>query len=246
MSKIDVTISGKWPDSESYISDALVENIINVFLEMTEQTSFPKLLIINEPTRKCPMVNFEKVGDQTLIFLSSIRGNLWAKIAYQLSHELCHVHANFSEQQCHAFKWLEESICELASYCNVRKMSHEWAQRSPLPFMASYAPSLNQYVQDIISGINPQSSFVEWLASNLDELKADQYLREKNKIVALNLMPIFTKDNKAWQAVGFLNKWPVKASDSLSDYIGSWEAACPDNLKPTVREIGLTLGATVA
>ena len=246
MSNIDVEIAGKWPDSEHFITVALVNNIIKVFLEMTNKVSFPKLLILNEPTRDCPMVNFEKIGDQTLIFLSSKQGTLWAQIAYQLSHELCHVHANFSEQQEHCFKWLEESFCELASYCNMLKMSNEWTINAPLPFMTNYAPSLNQYVQGVVGGINPQNQFGEWLSNNLEELKVDQYLRDKNKTVALNLMPLFTKDNKAWQAVGFLNKWPVKTSDSLSDYINSWEEASPNYLKATVREIGLTLGRGVA
>ncbi len=49
---------------------------------MTKQTSFPKLLIENEPARGCPMVAFEKLEDRTQIFLSSTRGTLWAKIAY--------------------------------------------------------------------------------------------------------------------------------------------------------------------
>ncbi len=121
---IDVQIAGSWPDSENFITTALVNNIVTTFIGMVNRTSFPKLHIFNEPSRDCPMVSYEKIADdRTLILLSSIKGNLWAQIAYQLSHELCHIHANYTEQRGHVFKWLEESICELASFCNMLKMS---------------------------------------------------------------------------------------------------------------------------
>ncbi|MDE1337661.1 hypothetical protein [Vibrio aestuarianus] len=74
---IDVQIAGSWPDSESHITTALVNNIVTTFMEMVNKTSFPKLLILNEPNRDCPMANFDKIADdRTLIFLSSVKGNL--------------------------------------------------------------------------------------------------------------------------------------------------------------------------
>ncbi|WP_274015962.1 hypothetical protein [Vibrio parahaemolyticus] len=241
---IDVQIAGSWPDSESHIPTALVNNIVTTFMEMVNKTSFPKLLILNEPNRDCPMANFDKIADdRTLIFLSSVKGNLWSKIAYQLSHELCHVHANFADQRGHVFKWLEESLCELASFCNMLKMSEDWEHSAPLPFMSSYAPSLNDYVQNMLVDIPQQDKFAEWLEENFQSLKMDSCIRNKNSIIALHLMPIFLRDNTAWKAVGYINKWPVNPEDSLQDYFSSWEIACPDELKPVVQEIGKLLGA---
>ncbi|HBC3519666.1 TPA: hypothetical protein ACVU5T_003740 [Vibrio parahaemolyticus] len=239
----DIQIAGSWPDSESYIKTVLIDNIVNTFMDMVNKTSFPKLMISNDPNRDCPMVNFDKIADdRTLIFLSSKQGNLWSKIAYQLSHELCHVHANFAEQRGHAFKWLEESLCELASFCNMLKMSRNWELSAPLPFMSVYAPSFNTYVQSMLKVIPHQEQFSEWLNENLQSLKNDACIRDKNKIVALNLMPIFQRDNTAWRAVGYINKWPVSPEDGLQDYFDSWEMACPDELKATIREIGKLFG----
>jgi len=192
------------------------------------------------------MANFEKVAyDRVLIFLSSPKGNLWSKIAYQLSHELCHVHANFAEQRGHVFKWLEESLCELASFCNMLKMSQSWKNSAPLPFMSCYAPSLNQYVQDMLVDINQPESFRGWLQENLSTLKADSCIREKNSVIAQRLMPVFLRDCMAWRAVGFINKWPVNPNESLERYFISWRKACPDELKPVVKEIGELIGASL-
>ncbi|WP_296055814.1 hypothetical protein [uncultured Amphritea sp.] len=242
MSNIDIQISGTWPASQSFITTALVNNIANSFIEMAGQTTFPKLLVVNEPSRDCPMANFEKVGDRTIIFLCSNSGGLWSKIAYQLSHELCHVHANFAEQRGHTFKWLEESFCELSSFCNMLKMSRDWEQQAPLPFMQSYYPSLNEYVQNMLERITKPEQFTDWLNSNFESLKADSCIREKNSIIALQLMPLFIKDNKAWKAVGYINNWAVSAEDTLSDYVNAWETVCPEDLKQTVKEIGSILG----
>ena len=235
---IDVQIAGTWPDSSSHITTALIRNIVTNFIGMTNKTSFQKLLVMNEPSRDCPMVNFEKFADdRTIIILSSVRGNVWAMIAYQLSHELCHVHANFSEQRDHVFKWLEESFCELASFCNMLKMSNSWQSSAPLPFMSSYAPSLNEYVQDMLVDINQPENFGLWLEDNLNSLKADSCIRNKNSIIALKLMPIFQCNSMAWEAVGYINKWPINPDDTLQDYFKSWEQACPERLKPIVKEI---------
>ena len=59
-------------------------------------------------------------------------------------------------------------------------------------------------------------------------------------------MPIFNEDDKAWRAVGYLNKWVVNSNDSLSDYISAWEEHTPNELKETVRAIGRDLGVNAA
>ena len=219
---IDIETTGSWPNSNDNITIALINNIVLNFMEMVDRTSFPKLLFMNEPNRECPMVAFDKVmDDRTLILLSSVRGSLWAKIAYQLSHELCHVHANYAAQRDHTFKWLEESLCELASICNLLKMSQSWTQSPPLEFMAGYAPDIDEYVQNVIADIDRPEQFVEWVQENLHLLKGDSCLRGENSIVALNLMPIFLRDNTAWKAVGYLNLWHVNRDDTIQSYFKS-------------------------
>jgi hypothetical protein len=241
-----IQIAGEWPNSQGAVTSALLNNIVQTFSDLTSRDSIPKLLILNEPSRDCPMVNFEKIGDQTLVFLCTSSGGLWSQIAYQLSHELCHIHANFAEQQGHAFKWLEESFCELASICNMQVMGQKWLTNAPLPYMSSYATSLNEYVQNRLDQISMPIQFNEWLESNIEELKSNQYLREKNCVIAYKLMPIFKEDNKAWRAVGFINKWAVNYDDTLSDYFSAWEQNSPEELKETVKAIGRELGVNVA
>jgi hypothetical protein len=241
-----IQIAGEWPHSQSTVTSALLNNIVQTFSDLTYRETMPKLLVINEPNRDCPMVNFEKIGEQTVVFLCTSSGNLWSQIAYQLSHELCHIHANFAEQQGHTFKWLEESICELASLCNMNMMGQEWLTDAPLPYMSSYAESLSEYVQNRINQISMPVQFNEWLEDNIKELKSNQYLRENNNVIAYKLMPIFNEDNKAWRAVGFMNKWAVNYDDSLSDYFSAWELNCPDDLKETVKAIARELGVNVA
>lgn len=243
---LQIQMAGKWPNLQVVDTSALLNNIIQTFCDLTSRESMPKLLISNDPSRDYPMVNFEKIGDQTLVLLCTSSCTLWCQIAYQLSHELCHIHANFAEQQGHAFKWLEESICELASLCNIQLMGQKWVTNAPLPYMSSYATSLNEYVQHQLNKISMPVQFNEWLESNIEELKSNQYLREKNSVIACKLMPIFNEDNKAWRAVGFMNKWEVNNDDTLSDYFLTWEQNSPEELKQTVKAIGRELGVNVA
>ncbi len=71
-------------------------------------------------------------------------------------------------------------------------------------------------------------NFGLWLKENINSLKANSCIRDKNSMT--------------WEAVGYINKWPVNPGDTLQDYFKSWEQACPERLKLIVKEICELIG----
>ncbi len=243
---MSLVITGLWPDSNEVLTRALIEDIICSFKRMVGVDAFPNLMIMNDPNREGPMVKYEPVAGNKLILLSSSSGTLWSKIGYQLSHELCHVHANHADQRGHRFKWLEESFCELASLCNLLQMGESWQTAPPLEHMRTFAPNHVTYVENTLNAIQIPDNFEFWLQDNLDELMSSPYLREKNSIVGAKLKPLFTNDIKIWKAIGYLNCWEVGSLDSLTKYLTDWKDNCPEELQDSVVKLSNILGVSIA
>ena len=138
MNEIQFTAKGKWPKANPDTVQALLFSIIRSYMDMVGRNEFERLLIVNDPNRKCPRTLYERINGSIPVLLAVKRGTLWSKIAYQLSHELNHVHANFNKQRNHCFKWLEESFCELSSLNTMVRMSEEWTTHPPNSPLKNY------------------------------------------------------------------------------------------------------------
>ena len=68
-----------------------------------------------------PQTDFEKSADDRITIGLTASGTHWAQYSFQFAHEFCHTVANFSNNPggrypLHENFWLEESLCETASY----------------------------------------------------------------------------------------------------------------------------------
>ena len=196
----------------------------------------PDLYIANDPARDTPFVAWERRNGRIVVHLNVEDVSYWAQIAYQLAHELNHIHANFNEQRDHPHKWLEESLCELASWCTLQHLAGRWREAHD-PSRSSYAPALREYVENTQRRLLSAApdDIQSWLDLQLPTLQVDRYRRNDNAVVAYALLPHATPS--LWAAVGYLNRWPVPTGTLFGDYLDDWKAHCPKQLRPCVDDL---------
>jgi hypothetical protein len=178
----------------------------------------------------------------------NVRGNLWARLAYQFAHEFCHVLADPRTLTFDRFTWIEEALCETASLFAIRDLARTWLVEPPYPNWRDYSASLADYeaehVSDPARSLRPGEEFSSWLVDRLPLLEIDPGRRDDNTIVAKELLPIFEKDRAAWRAVRFLHEWRRGSPEaSLADLMHGWAEACPAKHRRSVESIAMLLGA---
>lgn len=165
----------------------------------------------------------------------SARDTYWCQYAYEFSHELCHVLANFDRIRQHRHKWFEEALCELASLFVLHRLSDIFRATPPAEVLsaAAFAPHFATYARRVTDDAEPVSrtELPEWLSKHLPKLEEDPVRRDSNRVVAVALLDSFLRDDSLWRDCGFLNQWDAAADPAFVDHLDSW-ADC-------VREHGL-------
>jgi hypothetical protein len=170
----------------------------------------------------------------------------WAQYAYQMAHEFCHILCGYRDDD-KSNKWLEESLCEMASIFALRRMAETWATKPPYPNWKSFAPHLASYAADRLKkgALPPNTTFVQWFRPNEPAMRKEPCLRDKNTVVAATLLPLFEKRPEHWEAVTWLNAKPVRQPRSLAEHLAAWRANCPEKHRAFVTEIAKTFGISL-
>lgn len=151
------------------------------------------------------------------IFLN-VNPFIWNQAAYQFAHELCHymIHDNV----CDNLRWLEESICQTASYFFLYELTDYWLSLN-IDYTTSdgslYALKFSQYVYKDSEKAN---KFDVTFPAEIASLEDNCYNRDKNRHVANLLLPIFQKYPDTWKAIPFLCQIPPNLS--LYDSLKIW------------------------
>jgi hypothetical protein len=181
-----------------------------------------------------------------LVVRVNIRGNLWARLAFQFAHEFCHVLANPLTWSVDRFSWLEESLCETASLFALRHMAKTWMAGPPYPNWRDYSSSLAIYAMERMSdpacSLPAQVQFNDWLSEHLALFEANPCRREDNTVVAKELLPIFEADNDAWRCIRYLHAATRSNSGTIRDFVSSWRDACPREVQSSVELIAAAAG----
>jgi len=177
----------------------------------------------------------------------SVRDTHWAQYGFQFAHEFCHALANFSDNQQsvryprHADLWLEESFCETASLFALRAMSRSWRADPSYAAWRGYAPWLNDYVEKRLAlpehQLPPGTPFLVWFGENQSALRQNADMRDRNTIIAIQLLPIFEAEPGGWESVAFLNCGFHDARESLTQRFTEWRSQCPKELRPFVSRL---------
>jgi hypothetical protein len=194
-----------------------------------------------------PQTDFKRTPGGRIAIGLSAHDTHWAQYSFQFAHEFCHALANFSNSQRlvryprHANMWLEESLCETASLFALRAMSRSWQTAPPYPGWRTYAPWLNDYVEQRL--VLPEhhfpagTSFSVWFHRNQPALRQNPDLRDSNTIIAIRLLPIFESEPRGWEAVSFLNRGSSSPEESLARHFAEWRSQCRDHLRPFVTRL---------
>ena len=197
-----------------------------------------------------PIVLFQSGPAGEYILKLDVEGRHWAQFAYQFSHELCHILANYEKKTSPRNKWFEESLCEMASMFVLRRMAVTWRTSPPYPNWKSFAPALRKYADDLQAKkehrLPAGTTLAKWYRQNEQSMRKEPCLRAKNKIVAGELLGLFEKSPESWAAVGYLNMEKLDDSDSFKSYLESWHRRCPAKHKKFVRRIGDLFGVEIS
>jgi hypothetical protein len=198
-----------------------------------------------------PQTDFKRTLSGRISIGLATRDTLWAQYSFQFAHEFCHAIANFSNNRRRfarhlpdANLWLEESFCETASLFTLRAMSRTWLTAPPYLAWRGYAPSLNDYAEQRIAlpehHLPAGTPFIVWFRENQAALRQNADIRDRNTIIAIQLLPIFEAEPRGWEAVAFLNRDSPNPNKSLAQHFAEWRSQCPQNLHPFVTKLAAT------
>ena len=192
-------------------------------------------------TDPCPKTHYRGAQSDPSVVQLSARNRDWAQFAFQFSHELCHVLSGYDRLKANPNQWFHEAICETASLFTLRRMAEIWSAEPPYQNWATYSVHLLSYAEDRLEHpehrLPAEMTLSEWLASLEDALRQDPYQREKNAIVAGELLPLFESDPSGWNAVRSL----PTSSSRLKDYLLEWRFQAEPVDRPFVERINRRL-----
>jgi hypothetical protein len=185
-----------------------------------------------------PVTAYQHRADGRVAIGLTTTGNHWSQFAFQFAHEFCHALAGHSNDYAQlwtrgrkANMWLEEACCETASLFAMRAMGERWKTAPPYPNWKPYAESLVQYARDrsetAAVSLPRERPFLEWFRENEAAMREKATLREKNNVVAGQLLPLFEAEPAGWEAITFLNLGRRDPEESLAMRFAEWSAAAP-------------------
>lgn len=185
-----------------------------------------ELTILNNPEAPNPMC----IRSSKQIILCTGPG-CWSQAAYQFAHELCHY--AIPDHVPQNLRWIEESVCQLASIYFLHAISEMWRIRK-LPLRSTdgkpYYPAFSEFAE------NNSLQAEEFDFQNqtvLAYLESECEDRPKNKHLANHLLPIFTEHPDTWQAVPFLCQ---VHEPSLQKAFDAWIQISPPAAQPGLRQ----------
>ena len=238
---------GDWGGAQLSDIEAVARSVADSFAAFDDDEA---IAITLEPTTgedDPPMTSSSTSPGRSVVRLN-VRGNLWARLAYQFGHEYCHVLANpttLTDQQ-RRFSWIEEVLCETGSLFALRSMAKGWAVNPPFPSWRDYSSSLAQYeaehVSDPMRSLPPGAKFTDWLTDRLPLLEADPYRRDDNTIIAKEFLLVFETDPAAWRAVRRLHYAQGSSEAPLAGFMTDWAGRCPAEYRRGVGSIAGLIG----
>jgi hypothetical protein len=201
-----------------------------------------------------PITAFDHRSDGRIAIGLTTQGPFWSQFAYQFAHEFCHAlagHANDWQatwiKPKKANHWLEESLCETASLFAMRDMGKTWQTAPPYPNWKDYSKSLSEYATQRIEQVTKEKGdgfeFKKWFAENEAAMRENSTIREKNNIVALELLPVFEESPSGWEAVTFYNLGENRdAGKTLARHFADWSAAAPAGQREFIKKLAAVFG----
>lgn len=234
---------GDWGSSSVADIKKVCDSAAMMFTPHIQRGISEPLLVENDGTG--PITLFRRGENNEHIIRLDTKNRAWAQLAFQFSHELCHVMCNYRDVK-NAQLWFEETICEVASLFALRQMAKAWEQNPPYSNWKSYSTALQDYADQRIQRQDVASQSLEKLyTDNSGKLQSSGTNRDINNQVAIKLLPIFEERPSAWEAIRFLNLGPAKENENFDSYLRGWHARVPEQQKAVVKEIAAKFGVNL-
>ena len=216
----------------------------NVASHMTRhlREDFSPVIEVRHWSRGHPRILYRLPGRAAYTVMLSATGRLWAKYSYQFAHEFCHLLSDYERLAGSANAWFHESICEVASLFTLRAMAVTWETDAPYPNWTGYAGSLRDYADQTVGTVKDRihndREVGSWLRRHEADGRMDPYIRERNLIVALRILPLFERHHDGWNA---LRRLPA-SNAPIDQYLAQWKEEAYPCDRGFVDQIEETLG----
>jgi hypothetical protein len=208
-------------------------------------TQLPRIDVYHRPDH--PQTDSKRAAGNRIAIGLTARDTHWAQYSFQFAHEYCHALIDYSNDErglardrSYANLWLEESLCETASLFTLRALSRSWRIAPPHAAWRDYAPWFFAYAEQRLAlpehHLPTGTSFVVWFRANQPALRQDSTRRDRNTIVAAQLLPIFEKEPRGWGALAFFRR-PANPNQSFSRQFAEWHSNCPPKLQHFVAKL---------
>ena len=230
--------SSHWGEGRPSDIEMLLRNAASHLLRYIRKPIEGTIIVLPTATENdSPITPYRSSKEEHQIILLQARGRLWSKFSYQFAHELCHVLSRHKRLKLNPNGWFHEALCELASVFVLLRMAESWEVSPPFENWKDYAPHLGDYANELL--VRPEcqvpqgSSLAQWLSDQEDSLRQDRYQRDKNAIVAYELLALFQNEPTGWNTVSHL----PKSSAKFNDYLGYWYDQVGEEDKPFLNRL---------
>lgn len=242
--RLDLRVASEgWGEASPADIEAVLRSAAETLLPRFPGLALPALEVSR--STKEPITLYQRGPAGEIRVKLNVEGYLWARFAFQFSHELGHVLCGVEEYP-NPNLWFEETLCEVASLYALGRMSESWKTRPPYANWKDYSAQLKKYRDERIEKDReklPEGTTLQaWFREKEPKLRADPHLRAANLTIALALLPLFEEAPERWEAVRTLNKVHGDASRSFLSYLGDWSRSAPEKHRDFISKIAARLG----
>lgn len=238
---LNFTVKSDWEDANIKDVRAVLESASSVISAYTGSRTLDNIIVRND--ERGPISLYKRGPDNEYIVFLDVKGRYWAQMAYQFSHEACHLLSNYdlSPNNVTRQQWFEESICEAFSLFTLKRMAEQWEENPPYPNWQAYSVELQEYADNMLRQKHRSfaPNFTEWYESQRETLEANPYAQERrlNEKVASHLLKIFNDEPNQWAVLNYLNLGEDTDDKSFKKYLDDWYKYTPKQFQKTVANI---------
>lgn len=237
--------AGDWGEVHPRDIEAVLTSVAESLLPSYPQHAAARIAVAFSAAG--PSVLLEKSATGAHRVFLKVQDARWDQFAYQFSHELCHIFTNHEHREiapgavARDHQWFEETLCEAVSLVALERMAVRWEHSPPHPGWQGYASAFREYARHLRDQqhrhLLPDETLGQWFAANREALARDPYLRQKNELLAVKLLPLFEAIPDSLEAIGYLNAERSAPAESFSTYLASWYNCCPPRHRAFVVQI---------
>jgi hypothetical protein len=235
---------GGWGDANVMDIQLVLHSVANELLRYFPGRILNQIIVVHGESP--PEVSYLRGPDGEYIVRLAVKGKYWAQFTYQFAHELIHILARYENTHVDEKpnQWFEESLCVAGSLFALKRMAVTWRTSPYYSNWKSYAPSLEKYADDSMSKsghqLPPDMTLADWYNDNKSDLRSQDVnsceARNKQHIVASQLLAIFKQKPDLWESIGSLNEGKPN-SFCFDNYLNNWYMNAPKKYQRSIREI---------